>query len=181
VSNDKNPRCCKDEPGDHALGRSRGGLSTKIHAAVDGRGRPLVILLTPGQAGDAPMMLPLLAAIRVRRACGRARTRPQRVLADKAYSSRAIRAHLRERGICAVIPEPSTQAANRRRRGSAGGRPVAYDKTVYKARNVVERAFNTIKHWRGLATRYDKHATIYRGAVVLAAALYWLTDLGDTS
>jgi DDE family transposase len=60
--NDKNSRC-RDEPGDHALGRSRGGLSTKIHAAVDGRGRPLVILLTPGQAGDAPMMLPLLAGL----------------------------------------------------------------------------------------------------------------------
>jgi transposase len=92
--NDKNSRCCRDEPGDHALGRSRGGLSTKIHAAVDGRGRPLVVLLTPGQA-DAPMMLPLLAEFRVPRACGRPRTRPDRVLADKAYSSKAIRAHLR--------------------------------------------------------------------------------------
>jgi transposase len=69
-SSDKNSRCCRDEPGDHALGRSRGGLSTKIHAAVDGRGRPLVILLTPGQAGDAPMMLPLLAGLRVGRRSG---------------------------------------------------------------------------------------------------------------
>jgi hypothetical protein len=57
ASNDKKPHCCQDEPGDHGLGRSRGGLSTKIHAAVDGRGRPLAILLTPGQSGDAPMML----------------------------------------------------------------------------------------------------------------------------
>jgi Transposase DDE domain len=86
-SNDKNARCCRDEPGDHALGRSRGGLSTKIHAAVDGRDRPLVILLTPGQAGDAPMMLPLLAGPRVEQPLGRPRTRPDRVLADKAYSS----------------------------------------------------------------------------------------------
>ncbi len=78
VSIDKNPRCCRDEPGDHALGRSRGGLSTKIHAAVDGRGRPLVILLTPGQAGDAPMTLPLLAHLRVQRTIGRPRTRPDR-------------------------------------------------------------------------------------------------------
>jgi transposase len=90
---------CRDEPGDHALGRSRGGLSTKIHAAVDGRGRPLVILLTPGQAGDAPILLPLLAGLRVGQPLGRPRTRPDRVLADKAYSSRAIRAHLRARGI----------------------------------------------------------------------------------
>jgi transposase len=163
------------------LGRSRGGLSTKIHTAVDGHGRPLVILLTPGQAGDAPMMLPLLAAIRVARASGRPRTRPDRVLADKAYSSRAIRTHLRSRGISAVIPEPDDQKGHRKRRGSTGGRPVSYDKTTYKSRNVIERAFNTIKHWRGLATRYDKHALTYRGAVVLCAALHWLTKLGDTS
>ncbi len=109
--NDKNSRCCGDEPGDHALGRSRGGLSTKIHAAVDGRGRPLVVLLTPGQAGDAPMMLPLLAGLRVGRPLGRPRTRQDRVLADKAYSSRAIRAHLRARGIGSVIPEPDDQNA----------------------------------------------------------------------
>jgi transposase len=179
--NDKNPLCCKDEPGDHALGRSRGGLSTKIHTVVDGRGRPLVILLTPGQAGDSPMMLPLLAELRVARVRGRPRTRPDAVLADKAYSSKAIRAHLRDRGITAVIPEPDDQKGHRRRRGSIGGRPVSYNKTAYKGRNVIERAFNTVKHWRGLATRYDKHATVYRGAVVLAAALQWINDLGDTS
>ncbi len=156
-------------------------MSTKIHAAVDGRGRPLVILLTPGQSGDAPMMLPLLAAIRVERPRGRPRARPDRVLADKAYSSKAIRAHLRARGIGAVIPEPDDQKGHRTRRGSAGGRPVSYDKNAYKGRNVVERAFNTVKHWRGLATRYDKHALVYRGALILAASLHWLTDLGDTS
>lgn len=181
VSNDKNPRCCRDEPGDHALGRSRGGLSTKIHAAVDGRGRPLAILLTPGQAGDAPMMLPLLAHLRVQRTIGRPRTRPNRVLADKAYSSRAIRAHLRTRGIGSVIPEPDDQKAHRKRIGSSGGRPVTYDRTAYRGRNVIERAFNGFKHWRGLATRYDKHAIVYRGGLVLAAVLLWLTDLGDTS
>lgn len=173
--------CCKDEPGHHALGRSRGGLSTKIHAAVDGKGRPLAILLTPGQAGDAPMMLPLLAQIRVARPVGRPRTTPCTVLADKAYSSRAIRAHLRERGITSVIPEPDDQKAHRKRRGARGGRPVSYDPEAYRGRNVIERAFNKTKHWRGLATRYDKHATVYRGALVLAAALTWAADLGDTS
>jgi putative transposase len=148
---------------------------------VDGRGRPLVILLTPGQAGDAPMMLPLLAQLRIPRSCGRPRTRPDKVLADKAYSSRAIRSHLRERSIIAVIPEPDDQKAHRKRRGSAGGRPVSYDKTAYRGRNAIERAFNGFKHWRGLATRYDKHATVYRGGLILAAALIWLADLGDTS
>lgn len=173
--------CCKDEPGHHALGRSRGGLSTKVHTAVDGNGRPLAILLTPGQAGDAPMMLPLLAQLRVTRRLGRPRTTPVRVLADKAYSSRAIRAHLRSRGITSVIPEPSDQQAHRKRRGARGGRPVTYDPDAYRGRNVIERAFNTFKHWRGLATRYDKHAVVYRGAFVLAAALIWAADLADTS
>jgi len=95
------------------------------------------------------------------------------VLADKAYSSRAIRAELRQRGIVAVIPERADQQGHRERRGSRGGRPVTYDPVAYKGRNVVERAFNTVKQWRGLATCYDKHAVIYRGAVILAAIITW--------
>jgi transposase len=155
-------------------------LTTKIHAAVEGHGRPLVVLLTPGQCGDAPMMLPVLSAIRVTRPRGRPRTRPERVIADKAYSSRAIRNHLRSRGIGAVIPEPDDQKAHRTRRGPAGGRPVSFDQSAYRRRNVVERAFNSFKQWRGLATRHDKHATTYRGGLLLAAALSWLAELGDT-
>ncbi len=73
-----------------------------------------------------------------------------------------------------MIPEPADQAANRRRRGSAGGRPVTFNSNAYRARNVIERAFNRFKNWRALATRYDKHATIYRGGLILAAALLWL-------
>ena len=103
------------------------------------------------------------------------------MLADKAYSSRAIRAHLRARGITRVIPEPDDQRAHRPRRGSAGGRPVSYDETAYRGRNVIERAFNGFKHWRGLATRYDKHALVYRGGLVLAAALQLGSRLRDTS
>ena len=165
----------KVEPADHAIGRSRGGLSTKIHHAVDGNGRPLVVLVGPGQGGDAPMCLPVLDAIRVPRVGpGRPRTRPDSVLADKAYSSRAIRAELRRRGIITVIPEPRDQQGHRRRRGSRGGRPVTYDPVAYRGRNVVERSFNALKHWRGLATRYDKLAVIYRGGAVLAAVLAWL-------
>jgi transposase len=141
----------------------------------------LAILLTPGQAGDTPMMLPLLAQVRIAGRIGRPCTTPDAVIADKAYSSRAIRDHLRRRGIRAVIPEPDDQKAHRTRRGARGGRPVSYDRNAYRGRNVIERAFNTVKHWRGLATRYDKHAVVYRGALVLAAALTWLADLGDTS
>ena len=126
------------------------------------------------------MMIPLLDRLRVARSVGRPRSRPDAVIADRAYSSKAIRAHLRRRKITSVIPEPVDQQTNRVRRGSRGGRPVRYDPVAYRGRNVIERAFNRLKHWRGLATRYDKHATVYRGALVLAAALTWATDLGDT-
>ena len=164
-----------DEPVDHAIGRSRGGLTTKTHALVDGRGLPLVIAVTPGQANDSPALPLLLAELRVpRQGPGRPRTRPDALRGDKAYSARAHRAHLRSRGITAVIPEPADQIANRRNKGSRGGRPVALDGEDYKNRNVVERAFNQFKNWRGIATRYDKHALVYRGGVVLAAILLWL-------
>jgi len=150
-------------------------LSTKIHQLVDGRGRPLVIALTPGQAGDSPMLKPLLAQLTVRRlGPGRPRTRPTAVIGDKAYSSRGTRTMLRERGITAVIPQPSDQIRHRIGRGSAGGRPPTFDPVAYRARNVIERSFNDHKQWRGIATRYDKLATVYRGAVVLRAITIWL-------
>jgi putative transposase len=175
-SNYTNPRL---EPPDHGLGRSRGGLSTKIHQLVDGHGLPLVIAIAPGQAGDAPAALPLLSQLRVPRPLGRPRTRPDRLRGDKAYSSRAIRAHLRERGIIAVIPEPSDQAGHRKRRGSQGGRPPAFDALDYRQRNVIERRFCHLKQWRGLATRYDKLATVYRAAAVLNAVIAWTRHLSD--
>jgi transposase len=175
--NDKDLRRRRaDEPDDHAIGRSRGGLTTKTHALVDGRGLPLVIALTPGQAGDSTALRQLLAELRVppRGPC-RPRSKPQALRGDKAYSARAHRAHLRSRGITAVIPEPSDQIGHRKDKGSRGGRPVAFDATDYKNRSVVERAFNHLKNWRGLATRYDKHALVYRGGVVLASILLWLS------
>jgi transposase len=150
-------------------------LTTKAHMAVDGAGRPLAILLTAGQAGDSPMFPAVLDAIAVGRVGpGRPRTRPTAVLADKAYSARAHRALLRRRGITTVIPEPDDQITHRRRRGRNGGRPVNFDPDAYRGRNVVERGFNLLKQWRGIATRYDKNAQIYRGAMVLCAALIWL-------
>jgi transposase len=127
------------------------------------------------------MLLPLLAHLPVQRTIGRPRTRPDRVLADKASSWRAIRAHLRTRGIGSVLPEPDDQQAHRKRSGASGGRPVTYHRTAYRGRNLIERACNGGKHWRGLATRYDKHATVDRGRLVLAAVLLWHTDSGDTS
>jgi transposase len=106
---------------------------------------------------------------------GRPRTRPDALLGDKAYSSAANRTLLRNKRVKTVIPQPSDQIANRKRRGHAGGRPPAFDANLYRSRNVVERSFNDHKQWRGIATRYDKLAAIYRGGVVLRAITIWLT------
>jgi transposase len=152
-------------------------MSTKIHQLVDGRGRPLVIAVAPGQSGDSPMLKPLLSHLAVKRpGPGRPRTRPDALIGDKAYSSRGNRAMLRARRVKTVIPQPSDQIAHRKRRGTAGGRPPAFDPITYKDRNVVERSFNDHKQWRGLATRYDKLATVYRGGVVLRAITIWLRE-----
>ena len=176
-SNYKNPGA---EPPDHGIGRSRGGLSTKIHHLVDGGGWPLVVLVSPGQANDAPIFDHLLAHLRVPRVGGgRTRTRPGRIRGEKAYSSRAIRTDLRRRRIGAVIPEPSDQIAHRRRRRSRGGRPPHFDAADYRQRNVIERGFNNVKQWRGLATRYDKLAVTYRAAAVLHAVTIWTAHLSD--
>jgi transposase len=138
------------------LGRSRGGLTSKIHLAADRGCRPLAFVLTPGQTGDSPQFVPVLERIKVRGPVGRPRTRPDAVAADKAYSSRYNRRYLRKRGTKVVIPEKIDQAANRGKRGSAGGRPIAHHTTVYKDRNTVERCINRLRNWRGIATRFDK-------------------------
>lgn len=166
-----------DEPADHGIGRSRGGPTTKIHLACDADRRPLAVWLTPGNVNDVTELPRVLDRVRVPRlGAGRPRTRPDRVVADKGYSSKANRALLRRRGIAHTIPERDDQLANRRRRGSAGGRPCGFDRDVYRARNAIERTFNKLKQWRGIATRYDKTATNYRGAIHLCSLLIWLAD-----
>jgi len=165
-----------------ALGRSRGGLTSKIHLATDGRGRPMSILITPGQAGDNPELLPLLDHVSVRSLWGgRARRRPRRVIADKAYSHPSTRRALRARGIGFTCPERSDQIGRRQAKGPAGGRPPTFDKDLYKQRNVVERCFNRLKQFRGLATRYAKRAAYYRTEIVIATIAIWLRDLQDTA
>jgi len=164
------------EPADHAIGRSRGGPTTKIHAACDGDGRPLALHLTAGNVNDTTQLDRVLAGIRVPRpSAGRPRTRPDYVVADKGYSSRANRRLLRRRGIGHTIAEPADQRAHRRRRGRRGGRPVGFDKARYRRRNHIERCFNTLKQWRGIATRYCKTATNYLGALHLRAIVIWAT------
>ncbi|WP_231598814.1 IS5 family transposase [Corynebacterium occultum] len=166
------------EPADHALGRSRGGFSTKIHLACDRYLQSVSFTITAGQAGDAPQLTEVLGRVKVNRpGRGRPRTRPNRVMADKAYSSRAIRAHLRRRGIKTTIPVKDDQVKHRKDRGHRGGRPPAFDAEIYKARNVVERCFNALKHKRGVATRYDKLAVRFEATVRIANIDRWLKRL----
>ena len=106
-------------------------------------------MVTPGQAGENPRLLDVIDL---------APHRVVRVVADKAYSHPSTRTELRRRRIKVTIPERSDQIARRKAKGSRGGRPPAFDPTIYKGRNVVERFFNRIKEFRAIATRYDKLA-----------------------
>jgi len=138
-------------------------------------------VLTPGQAADCRQFIPVLDKIRVPGPVGRPRTRPDAVAADKAYSSKANRSYLRQRRIIAVIPEKTDQQANRKKKGSAGGRPVTFDPDRYKQRNTVERCFQKIKTWRGLATRYDKSPESYEAGLHLRGSIMWLKLLTSTT
>lgn len=156
-----------DEPADHGLGHSRGGWSTKSHVAVDEHGHLRSVIVTPGQAGENPFLLDVLDLIGVK---------VDRVMADKAYSHPSTRRALRRRRIKATIPERADQIDRRHAKGRRGGRPPDFDQAIYKGRNVVERFFNRIKEFRGIATRYDKHARNYRAGIVLAGIITWLRD-----
>lgn len=158
-----------------ALGRSRGGFTTKVHMVVDGRGLPLVFHLTAGNINDSTVFEQVIEQIRIARPDGgRPRTRPGRVLGDKGYSARRIRDYLRRRGIGCVIPERSDQIANRKRKGHHGGRPPAFDKALYKRRNLVERCFSKLKQFRAIAARFDKLASRYHSGLLLAGLILWL-------
>jgi len=137
-----------------ALGRSRGGFTTKLHARCDAKGRPLGFLLTPGQTHDTQGFAPLFRMIS---------DRIEAFLADKGYDADAIREEIAEADVEAVIPAKS----NRRD-------PIPHDKAKYKWRNQIERLFNKLKNWRRVATRYDKTKESYLGFVAIAAVKLWI-------
>ena len=135
------------------MGRSRGGLTTKIHALVDANGLPIALKLTEGQAHDAPPAMELVADMGA----------GQILLADRAYDSDALRDSLAARGAWANV-KPKTSRT----------RTLAFSAFLYKERNLVERFFNKLKHFRGVATRYDKLAENYLAGVKLASARIWM-------
>jgi transposase len=142
------------------MGRSRGGLTTKIHAVVDRNGLPVRLALTPGQDHDNALAADLLADLK-----------PQSmVLADRAYDADAIRRIVNEQDAFANIPP-------RRNRKD----PICFSPFLYKARNRIERFFNKLKHFRRVATRYDKLAANYLAALKLASVRLWLRAYESTS
>jgi transposase len=138
---------------DQAIGRSRGGSTTKIHAVVDQEGRPRAFFLTGGNIADIDAALPLLTSTAV----------GECVIADKGYDADHLRSYLPERGVEPVIPNK----ANRKRL-------FAFDAERYGLRNLIERAFCHLKDFRAVATRYDKTARNFLAGLSIVAALsYW--------
>lgn len=163
-------RTCRE-----ALGRSRGGLTTKIHLAADQRCRPVAFITSEGQRHDSIAFQTVLELVSIDRlGPGRPRSRPDWVLADKAYSSKAHRDYLAGRGIKAAIPIKDDQAAARRKKGPRGGRPPSFDRERYRVRHTVERAINKLRNHRATATRYEKRDFIYRGTIAVTSIWIWL-------
>jgi transposase len=147
-----------------ALGRSRGGFSTKLHLRCEGGGKPLTLHVTAGQRHDAPEFPHLMENGRVKRVRqGRPRWRPERIVADKGYISQQIRRYLHRHAIGAVIPHRSNQRRN-----------PWFDQVAYRRRNQIERCINRFKHFRRIATRYEKRASAYLAMVTIVAITFWL-------
>lgn len=158
-------RWCKaGAPETEALGRSQGGFSTKVHLKAEGGGKPLTVLLTPGQQHESTVFEPLMHQGAIRRAGrGRPRVRPCRVSGDKGYTGRRHRAALRRRGIRQTIPKLSTK-----------DRSGPFDRATYRRRHLIENLFARCKQYRALATRYDKRADSFRTAWVIVMTILWL-------
>jgi transposase len=154
------PACRRPKKSDaetEALGRSRGGFSTKIHALVDALGNPLTFILTPGQAGDCPQAESLLAF------CGgeEQKTAIEAVLADKGYDSSDLARHIESEFEAEAVIPSRTNAKH----------PREIDRELYKDRNKIERFIGRVKHYRRVATRYDKTARNYMAFLHVASIM----------
>jgi transposase len=156
------PAGCDGKKGDrdHCLGRSRGGLTTKIHVVVDAQGLPIRLGLTAGQAHDGQIAQRLLDHLGPRTI----------VLADKAYDADRLRALIEDQGATPNIPAKS----NRK------WKP-CFSKRLYRERNLIERFFSKLKHFRRIATRYDKLADNFLAMVQLASMRLWLRAYESTA
>ena len=142
------------------VGRTKGGINTKLHAVVDGKGRPIILTLTGGQVSDhtgAKLLYSSLPDFRDRKTTKRHKAV---LLGDKGYDSDEFRDALKAKKIRACIPG----RINRKKQ-------IEYDKSLYKQRNLVERMFGRLKDWRRIATRYDRNAEIFLSAITIAAVV----------
>ena len=142
------------------MGRSRGGLTSKLHALVDANGLPLVLKLTPGQAHDGRSAADMLDGL----------SEGQILLADRAYDSDALRKTMDKRGAWACIKPISSRKET-----------PAFSPFLYRYRNLVERFFNKLKHFRAIATRFEKLPENYLALVKLAAIKIWLRHYESVS
>jgi transposase len=133
------------------LGRSRGGLTSKWHLAVDGLGRPIRFILTRGQASDARYALPLIEGLKA-----------AHIIADKAYDSHAILDHVEAMGARPIIPQRKCMPRER-----------DFDSEIYKRRNMIERTIGRLKQLRRIATRYDRRPENYLACLYLASLGFW--------
>lgn len=144
------------------MGRSRGGFSSKAHLIVDGRGNPLAVKVTAGQRHESREVEPVMSRVSVPQPMGRPRKRPKHMAGDKGYSYPGVRRCLRRRGVVPVIPQREDQRRYHR------GRPLNFNKSLYRRRNAVERCVGWIKENRRVSTRYEKLAVNYEGMFKLA-------------
>lgn len=149
-----------EEPDDHALGRSRGGFSTKVHLLCDGEGHPLAVCITPGQEHESKSLCELLESVEVADHGGNAIPLPKKLGGDKAYRAEWIDDFLLSHGVQPVIPSKTNEDRD--------ARGVEFDSEAYRARNIVERLIGWLKESRRILTRFEKTAKNYIGMLRVA-------------
>ena len=159
-----------EEPEDHALGRSRGGLGTKIHLLCDGNGVPLHFEVTAGQVHESKAFEDVMEAVEIPQPKGRPRRRPDKLAGDKAYRMPRILDWLRNHKIEPVIPRKANEKVK-------PGRPETFDEEAYKGRNVIERCVGWLKECRRIGTRFEKLAVHFHGMLQLAMIRRYLKML----